>query len=58
LISSSRDRRKAGRCVLEGDHLIEVYLDRGGVPEALIVVDERVADPRFAALAARSVSAT
>jgi TrmH family RNA methyltransferase len=53
LISSSRDRRKAGRCVLEGEHLIEVYLDRGGVPEALIVTDERVADPRFAALVAR-----
>jgi TrmH family RNA methyltransferase len=53
LISSSRDRRKAGRCVLEGEHLIEVYLDRGGVPEALILVDERVSEPRFAALAAR-----
>ena len=39
--------------MLEGEHLIEVYLDRGGVPEAFIVVDERVADPRFAALAKR-----
>jgi TrmH family RNA methyltransferase len=53
LIASSRDRRKAGRCVLEGEHLIEVYLDRIGLPEALIVVDDRLADPRFRALVAR-----
>jgi len=53
LISSSRDRRKAGRCVLEGDHLIGVYLDRGGLPESLIVVDDRLSDPRIAAIVAR-----
>ncbi len=53
LISSSRDRRKAGRCVLEGEHLIEVYLDRVGLPESLIVVEDRLADPRFRALVAR-----
>ncbi len=40
LIASSRDRRKAGRCVLEGDHLLEVYLARIGVPEFVVVVDE------------------
>ena len=53
LIASSRDRRKTGRCVLEGEHLIGVYLDRVGIPETLIVVDERLDDPRFRALAAR-----
>jgi len=53
LIASSRDRRKAGRCVLEGEHLIEVYLDRVGLPESLIVVEDRLADPRFRALVAR-----
>ena len=53
LISSSRDRRKAGRCVLEGDHLIGVYLDRGGLPESLIVVLDRLSDPRISALVAR-----
>ena len=53
LISSSRDRRKTGRCVLEGEHLIEVYLDRVGAPESLIVVEDRLADPRFRALVAR-----
>ena len=53
LVSSSRDRRKSGRCVLEGEHLIGVYLDRVGVPETLIVVDDRHDDPRFRALIAR-----
>jgi len=53
LIASSRDRRKAGRCVLEGEHLIAVYFDRVGAPESLLVVDEMLADPRFAALASR-----
>ena len=33
LIASSRDRRKAGKCVLEGDHLIGVYLERIAAPE-------------------------
>ena len=37
LVASSRDRRKAGRCVLEGEHLIGVYLERIGAPETLIV---------------------
>ena len=41
LIASSRDRRKSGKCVLEGDHLVGVYLDRVGAPETLLVVEER-----------------
>jgi len=53
LMASSRDRRKAGRCVLEGDHLIGVYLDRVGAPETLLVVEDRLPDPRIAALAER-----
>ena len=53
LVASSRDRRKRGKCVLEGDHLVGVYLDRVGVPETLLVVQERAHDPRIAALAAR-----
>ena len=28
LIASARDRRKAGRCVLEGEHLVGVYQHR------------------------------
>jgi len=53
LVASSRDRRKAGRCVLEGEHLIGVYLDRVGRPETLLVVEEMIGDPRIAALAGR-----
>jgi RNA methyltransferase, TrmH family len=39
LIASSRDRRKAGKCVLEGEHTIAAYFDRYGAPETLIVVE-------------------
>ena len=53
LAASSRDRRKRGKCVLEGDHLVAVYLDRVGPPETLLVVEERATDPRIAALMAR-----
>jgi TrmH family RNA methyltransferase len=53
LIASSRDRRKSGKCVLEGEHLVGVYLDRVGLPETLVVVDEKIADSRIAALVAR-----
>lgn len=53
LIASSRDRRKAGKCVLEGEHLVGVYLDRIGAPEALIVVEDQLNAPRIAGLAAR-----
>jgi TrmH family RNA methyltransferase len=52
LVASARDRRKSGRCVLEGEHLIAVYLARVGAPETLIVVADRLAQPPFAALAA------
>ena len=41
LCHSSRDRRKFGKCVLEGAHTVAAYLDRFGVPET-IVIDERV----------------
>jgi TrmH family RNA methyltransferase len=53
LAASSRDRRKAQRCVLEGEHLITVYCDRVGPPETLIVADEKLADRRITALADR-----
>lgn len=39
LVASSRDRRKAERCVLEGEHIIGVYVERYGAPETLIVVE-------------------
>ena len=53
LIESSRDRRKSGRCVLEGAHLIDVYTSRIGLPETLVVVDDRLDDPTIATLVAR-----
>ena len=48
LIASSRERRKSGRCVLEGAHLIDVYTARVGAPETLVVVDDRLDDPAIA----------
>lgn len=53
LIASSRDRRKSGRCVLEGAHLIDVYRARIGTPEALIVVDDRLDSDDIARIVAQ-----
>ena len=53
LIASSRDRRKSGLCVLEGVHLVDVYLARIGVPETLVVVDDAMARNEVRALASR-----
>lgn len=53
LIASARDRRKAGRCVLEGDHLIGVYQDRYGAPETLLVSEQAIDREATHAIAAR-----
>ena len=53
LIASSRDRRKSGRCVLEGVHLIEVHCARIGVPETLVVTDDAIDRADVAGLVAR-----
>lgn len=37
--SSSRERRLAGKVLLDGAHLIEVYADTFGLPELLVVND-------------------
>jgi TrmH family RNA methyltransferase len=50
LIGSSRDRRKTGRCVLEGAHLVEAYVSRHGSPETLIVSEASLAEPTIRAL--------
>lgn len=52
LVASSRDRRKSGRCVLEGDHLVSVYVERVGAPHTLLVAEDREHDPRHAPLLA------
>lgn len=53
LVASARDRRKAGRCVLEGEHLVEVYGERVGAPETLVVAEPFLDRPGVAALARR-----
>jgi TrmH family RNA methyltransferase len=53
LASSSHERRKSGRCVLEGVHLVEVYCDRVGLPQTLVVLDEALEREDVAHLAAR-----
>ena len=50
LIESSHERRKSGRCVLEGVHLIRVYIDRVGAPQTVVVSDDALSDPEIATL--------
>lgn len=58
LIASARDRRKAGKCVLEGEHLIEAFAQRHGAPETLIVADDALTRPGTSALAERFAERT
>jgi len=58
LIASARDRRKAGKCVLEGEHLVAVYAERHGAPETLIVTDDALARPTVRTLAESHASRT
>jgi TrmH family RNA methyltransferase len=53
LVASARDRRKAGRCVLEGEHLVTVYSARYGAPESLIIAEDALPRPTLRALADR-----
>jgi len=53
LLASARDRRKAGRCVLEGEHLVTVYAARRGAPETLVVSEEFLERATARALAER-----
>lgn len=53
LIASSRERRKADRCVLEGEHLVDAYSRRVGPPETLLVAEAAQERP-----AVRSLMAT
>ncbi len=52
LLASSRDRRKSGRCVLEGEHLATVYVERVGPPHTVVVAEDRQHDARHAAILA------
>ncbi|MEO8487608.1 MAG: RNA methyltransferase [Betaproteobacteria bacterium] len=53
LVASSRDRRRSGRCILEGEHLVGVYLDRIGVPDTVVASEDALSRPGVAALVAR-----
>jgi TrmH family RNA methyltransferase len=58
LVTSARDRRKAGKCVLEGEHLVAVYSERHGPPETLLVTDEALERPTTRVLAERHAERT
>ena len=58
LIASSRERRKSGKCVLEGEHVIATYVQRYGAPESLIVTDAALARPAVRDLAERHAERT
>jgi TrmH family RNA methyltransferase len=58
LIASARDRRKAGKCVLEGEHPVAVYCERNGAPESLIVTEDALIRPAVRALAQRHAELT
>lgn len=53
LVASARDRRKSGKCVLEGEHLIGVHADRGGTADTLVVADDCLERPGIQALVSR-----
>lgn len=53
LVASSRDRRKARKCVLEGEHLVDAFAQRHGAPETLIVSEPFLERASARALAER-----
>lgn len=50
LAESARERRKAGRTLLDGVHLIETYLAAVGQPELLVVSESGLGHPECAVL--------
>ena len=53
LVASARDRRKAGKCVIEGDHLVAAYAERHGAPETIVVAEPYLARAGIDGLARR-----
>ena len=49
LCQSGRERRKTGKLVLDGLHLVECYTQRLGAPEAVVVSEHGAAHPEIAA---------
>jgi len=50
LVESSRERKKAGRSVLDGVHLIAAYQEQAGKPEQLAVSRQGLVNPEIRAL--------
>src|SRR5690349_20540323 len=50
LVQSSRERKKAGRSVLDGVHLIAAYREQSGNPEQLAVSRHGLMSPEIRAL--------
>src|ERR1044071_9798145 len=58
LIASTRERRKQHRCVIEGEHLINVYEARHGTPDVLVVNEQALARDGVRAIALEHPSRT
>ncbi|GIZ51203.1 TrmH family RNA methyltransferase [Noviherbaspirillum aridicola] len=56
LAGSSQARRKAGRAVLDGVHLCEVYLQQAGEPEICVASESALALPEVASILDRCQS--
>ncbi|MGB0127463.1 MAG: RNA methyltransferase [Rhodocyclaceae bacterium] len=50
LADSGRERRRQGKTVLDGAHLLEAYLSRVGVPSALAISDQGFTRPEICRL--------
>ncbi|MFZ9408245.1 MAG: TrmH family RNA methyltransferase [Burkholderiaceae bacterium] len=50
LVHSARERRRSGRSVIEGIHLVQAWLRRQGLPEELLVSDSACAHPEVQTL--------
>jgi TrmH family RNA methyltransferase len=50
LSSSGRERREAGKTLLDGPHLLRAFLDAGGKPEHLLVNESALQDAEIVAL--------
>ena len=46
LAGSSRERRRTGTTLLEGEHLVRAYQESGGVAETIVASDTALADPK------------
>src|SRR5205809_3337987 len=45
LAGSSRERRRTGTTILEGEHLVRAYQESGGVAETILASETALADP-------------